>query len=118
MDKSKDAVTAACLAGIGEINQEALGYNVLEIDADNAEAAFAAYLQNNIQGIISTLPVIEDFVVYNRGDLPVVCANGNTLNDPSIHTVVKITLKRPVLSGLLGDNYTFKIHLDCNNVLE
>lgn len=116
MEKSKDAVTAACLAGLGELNQEALSYNIIEIDLVAAEATFRSYLEDNLQGISST--VVEEFQVYNRDDLPVICTNGNTLTNSSIHTVVPITLNRTVLRGLLGDNYSFRIHVDCDNTLE
>ncbi len=118
MEKAKDAVMASCLAASGEIDQEALSYNVLEIDENEAEATFISYLHDNIQRICVDLPVIEEFEVYNQDDLPAVCSCGNSLESPAIHTIVRMTLKRPVLGGLLGDNYPFRIHIDSDVVLE
>lgn len=115
MEKAQDAVTAACLAALGEINQEALGYNIIEIDPDAAEATFLAYLEDNLQVPGAT---VEEFAVYNQADLPAVCPSGNTLSEASIHAVVPITLNRPVLKGLFGSFYNFTIHVDCDNTLE
>lgn len=116
MEKAKDAVTAACLAALGELNQEALGYNIIEIDPAAAEATFLTYLESNLQGLSSI--VVEEFQVYNQDELPAVCPSGNTLTEPSIHVVVPITLDRPALRGLLGATYNFTIHVDCDNTLE
>ena len=115
MQKSQDAVTAACLAASGQINQEALSYNVIEIDSAAAEATFLTYLDDNLQ---VTGAMVEEFVVYNQSDLPAVCSSGNTLTKPSVHVIVPITLARPALRGLLGATYNFTIHIDCNNTLE
>jgi len=114
MEKAQDAVTAACLAALGEINQEALSYNIVEIDPAAAEATFLAYLEDNLQVPGAS---VEEFAVYNQADLPAVCSSGNTLNETSIHAVVPITLNRPVFKGLFGSVYKFTIHVDCNNTL-
>lgn len=118
MEKSKDAVTAACLAGLGEINQEALSYNIIELEHASAEATFLTYLEDNIEDISNSPPVVEEFIIYNESDLPAVCPGGKTLNYPAIHTVIQITLDRPILSGILGSGYIFRIHYDGISSLE
>ena len=118
MEKSKDAVTAACLAAVGEINREALGYNIIEIDEIAAEATFIEYLNINLEGIVLEPPIVEEFVVYNTEDLPATCPAGKIMDEPSIHTLVQLSVSRPALVGLFGGNYTFKIHFDCDNTLE
>jgi len=116
MEKAQDAITAACLAALSELNQEALSYNIIEMDSSAAEAAFLLYLEANLLDVSSA--EVEEFQVYNQADLPAVCPSGQQLSEPAIHTIVPITLDRPALRSLLGATYTFRIHVDCDNTLE
>ena len=118
IEESKDAIDAACLAGLERINQEALSYNIIEYDKAAVEATFLSYLHDNITEITSIPPEIEELEVYNREDLPVVCPSGYAFNEPAIHIVIRVNLTRPALSGLLGENYNYRLHLDFGGVLE
>ena len=118
MERAKDAIDGALLAGLEKVNQEALSYNVIEFDKAAVQATFTSYLQDNIAGICTAPPVIEEFAVYNREDLPTICSRGFTVNEPSVHLVMRVILNRPVLGGLLGENYSFRVHLDFGNSLE
>lgn len=118
MERAKDAIDAALLAGLEKVNQEALSYNVIEFDKAAIQAAFISYLQDNMEGISAAPPVIEEFAVYNPEDLPATCSRGFTVNEPSVHLVMRVVLNRPVLGGLLGENYSFRVHLDFGNSLE
>lgn len=113
--KARNAVTAAGLAALAEINEEALAYNTVEIEAIAAETTFLIYLLENLDGL--TDEGIEEFIVYNPSDLPAVCPRGVPINETSIHVVIPVTVDRPILKSIFGDTFSFKIHLDINNVL-
>jgi len=118
MEKAKDAIDAALLAGLERVNQEALSYNVIEFDKAAVQATFTSYLQDNMAGIAAAPPVIEEFAVYNPEDLPATCSRGCMVNEPSVHLVMRVVLNRPVLGGLFGEKYRFRVHLDFGNALE
>lgn len=120
-----DAVVAAGLAALKCVNPIDAAYGEYVIDPSQARIVFDEYLKKNLKldnafnplpGSIAVSTVkIEDFRVYNAGDLPKECPEGTLIQNTAIHVIVSIKAKRPSLRGLFGNQVDIVVHRDVDN---
>lgn len=117
-DKINDALVGAELAALGTVDREKLGYWIFELPENEARTVFEAYFFENLQDVCVGLPVVNEFIVFNHDDVPSVCPSGNIIEEPAVHAVITVTVKRPVLRGLLGDTVEFTLHKDSDDIFD
>jgi Flp pilus assembly protein TadG len=120
-----DAVVAAGLAALSEVNPIDAAYGDYSLNPSEARRIFDEYLKDNLKldnsfnplpGSVAISPVrVEDFRVYNPDDLPAECPSGTVLKNTSIHAVVSLKVRRPALRGLFGDEVDIVVHRDVDN---
>jgi len=120
-----DAVVAAGLAALTEVNPIDAAYGEYSLDPTEARETFDKYLKSNLKldnsfyplpGSIAISPVrVEDFRVYNPVDLPTECPSGTALKYTTIHAIVSLKVKRPALVGLFGNEVDIVVHRDVDN---
>ena len=120
-----DAVVAAGLAALTEVNPIDAAYGEYSLDPTEARETFDKYLKSNLKldnsfyplpGSIAISPVrVEDFRVYNPVDLPTECPSGTALKYTTIHAVVSLKVERPALKGLFGNEVDIVGHRDVDN---
>lgn len=115
-EKIDDAVIGAQLAALGTADLESLSYGELVIPETNARNVFEVYLMENLGDIPAGPVEIEEFIVYNPGDYPTTCPEGNQITETSIHTVVTVPVERPVFKGVLGGTVDITIHRDSDSI--
>jgi len=115
-DKIDDSVIGAELAALGTADKERLGYGDIVLPEAGARNVFDVYLATNLEGVAAGPISVQEFIVYNPGDYPAFCPEGDEITETTIHAVVTVPVKRLAFKGLLGETVDITVHRDSDSI--